>query len=528
MLRRLSLVLTAAVLAAASLTCGVTGPRAPSLVVVIVVDQFRYDYLTRFRGDYRGGIDRLLREGAVFTDAQYVQAPTVTAVGHSVITTGATPSVSGIVGNAWYDRETGRQVTSVCDDNAHTVGADTPAPGTRCEDSDPASPRRLLVSTVGDELRGQSEASKVIGISLKARSAVLPAGHRATGAFWFDDRTGRFVSSDFYGKQLPAWVDAFNRRELPKAYVERKWDGFPAWDFHPETGSLRPYERLAASPWGNELVASMAEAAIDAERLGLRGVTDILCVSFSSNDYVGHAAGPDAPEVRDLAMRTDALIGSLIDNVTARLGTSAPLFVFTSDHGVAPLPEQQAANRMPGGYVYLDLEDAARTALSGQFGPAAYVAGVVDNAIYFDRKVLAAQKVDLETACRVVADALRRIPQVHLARVFTGAQLASGTGGDRVERAFGNGYFPARSGDLLVVFEPYWMIFSKSSKTTHFSAYSYDTHVPLILLGPRVQPGSYHARVEMNDVAPTLSVLLNLGSPSGSSGRVLAEAIRGW
>ena len=200
-------------------------PRKPKLVVTVVVDQFRYDYLTRFRADYKGGFDRMLREGAVFTNAYYGQAPTVTAVGHSIVNTGAMPSVSGIVDNWWIDRATGRTVSSVCDYQYRVVGGETPAPGRRCEDSDPASPNRLLVSSIGDELRNRDNSSKVIGISLKARSAILPSGHRANGAFWFDDQNGAFISSTYYFNELPPWVQEFNKLKASGPIPEPEMGG---------------------------------------------------------------------------------------------------------------------------------------------------------------------------------------------------------------------------------------------------------------------------------------------------------------
>jgi len=500
--------------------------RRPKLVVAIVVDQFRYDYLTRFRNDYKGGLDRMLRQGAVFTNARYEQAPTVTAVGHSIVMTGAMPAVSGIVGNTWIDRKTGKQVTSVCDSNFHVVGAETPEPGPRCEDSDPASPNRLLVSTVGDELRNRDERSKVFGISLKARSAILPSGHRANGAFWFDDKSGAFVSSDFYFAELPEWVREFNHQKLADEYLSRKWPGFDSWDFHADAGSLRPYEKIPASPWGNELLEKLAERAIDAEKLGQREATDLLTLSFSSNDYVGHQTGPDAPEVRDMCMRTDQLLAKLFDLVERKVGLDNSLFVLSADHGVAPVPETQRQRKMPGDYVYVDLEDIVRSAFAKQFGDGEYIAGTVDNTIYLDHKAMEEKKIDPSMAYRAAAEALLAVPQAHVARVFTRDQLEHGIAGDAVSRALINGFYPPRSGDIIVLFEPYYMPFSKlPTRTTHFTPYNYDTHVPVIFFGAGVKPGWRSNNVQVNDIAPTLAALMDVELPSGAFGRVLTEMI---
>ena len=462
--------------------------RRPKLVVAVVVDQFRYDYLTRFRKDYKGGFDRMLREGAVFTNAHYEQAPTVTAVGHSIVMTGAMPAVSGIVGNAWLDRRTGKMVTSVCDYNFHLVGAPTPAPGANCDDADPASPNRLLVSTVGDELRNRDERAKVFGISLKARSAVLPSGHRANGAFWFDDQNGAFVSSDYYFTELPAWVQEFNRQNLAKEYLSRKWPGFESWDFHAGAGSPQ-FEKIPASPWGNELLEKLAERAIDAEKMGQRESTDLLTLSFSSNDYVGHQAGPDSPEVRDMCIRTDQLLGKLFDLVAQKVGMENALFVLSADHGVAPAPEVDKQRKMPGDYIFVDLEDIVRSAFAKKFGPGEYLAGAVDNAIYLDHKALEEKNIDMAVAYRTATEALLAVPQAHVARVYTREQITQGIAGDSIARSVVNGFYPPRSGDVIVLFEPYYMIQTRlPSRTTHSTPYNYDNHVPVIFFGAGIKP----------------------------------------
>src|SRR5947209_10299403 len=284
----------------------------PKLVVAIIIDQFRYDYLTRFRGDLHGGLDQLLDYGAVFTNAFYAQVPTVTAVGHSIFMSGAMPAVSGIVENAWYDPDEHEVVTSVCDWKEHIVGGATPEKKeTGCTDADPASPRRLLVTTIGDELRTANPESKVVGVSFKPRAAVLPAGHRAAAAFWFDDATGHFVTSSYYVDQLPRWAEAFNNRKLPDSYLDKPWPNFPSWKFRAQGDAAHIYSLLAASPWGNELTEAFAEATITGEQLGTRGATDLLTISFSSNDYVGHRVGPDAPEVHDMTVRTDEVLAKL-------------------------------------------------------------------------------------------------------------------------------------------------------------------------------------------------------------------------
>ena len=324
------------VLAAVSLLAA--APRKPKLVVAIIVDQFRYDYLTRFRSDYTAGFNKLLTTGAVFTSARYEHYPTVTAIGHSTFLSGATPSISGIIGNEWYEREERHEVTSVSDSKSKLLGG-LPGEG--------SSPHRLLVSTVGDELKiANNGKSHIVGISLKDRAAILPVGHMANAAYWFDAATGHFVSSTFYLPELPGWVSEFNQTHPADRFAGVTW-----LDHKLPTDPKELYQGLAASPFGNDLVEMFAERALQAEQLGKHDVPDILAVSFSSNDYVGHQVGPDAPEVHEVSVHTDKLLGQLFEAIDRQIGLGNVLVVLAADHGVAPLPEVNAARHMPGGRV---------------------------------------------------------------------------------------------------------------------------------------------------------------------------------
>lgn len=511
---------------ASGLACFAQAPK-PKLVVIVVIDQFRADYLSRFRTDYTGGLDRMLREGANYTNAHYEHVPTVTAVGHSIIASGAMPAVSGIVSNSWVDRASGnKQVTSVCDFDYQVVGGATPAEQpAKCSDQDPASPRRLLVSTIGDELRNRDENARVIGISLKSRSAILPAGHRANGAFWFDDSSGSFISSTFYFNDLPQWVKDFNSQNLAAAYAERKWEGFPKWSFQ-ATGD-HPYSKIPASPWGNELIEAMAERAIAGEQLGQRGSTDLLTISFSSNDYVGHAVGPDAPEVRDMAIRTDQLLGKLFAVIDAKIGLDKTLVVLSADHGVSPSPVVQTSHKMPGGHVFADADDQVRLALDRKFGNGDWLLpGTSENAVYLNYQTLHAKKVDLDVANRIAAEALLAVPQLHISRVYTREQLSLGGRGDFITSAAINGFYPPRSADLLIIYEPYFLPGPGNGVgSSHFTPYVYDNHVPVVFFGMGVKAGTYHRNVAVNDIAPTLAAAMGVELPSGAFGNVLFEVV---
>ncbi len=495
----------ALILMAGSLLSG--APKKPKLVVAIVIDQFRYDYLTRYRSDYHGGFDLLLTKGAVFTNARYQHFPTVTAVGHSIFLSGAMPALSGIVANSWYDREAGMQVTCVSDPETRLVGG-LPGAG--------SSPRRMLVDTVGDELKiADDNQSRVIGISLKDRAAILPAGHMANAAYWFDGKSGNFVSSTYYFAEVPAWVSEANAARPADQYAGETWLGHQM----PQPGQL--YSALEATPYGNEIVEAFAERALAAEQLGQRGVTDLLAVSFSSNDYVGHAYGPDSPEARAISVATDKLLGKFFAALDRALGLDNVLVVLTADHGVAPVPEVNTARHMPGGRVPEGvIAKTVQDALSRKYGQFDWTSATLESVVYLNHELIAVRKLDLAEVERTAAGALREVP--HVFRVYTGVELATGQAlEDSVGRMAMNGYFPRRGADLEVLTDPYWII--GSTTTTHSLPFGYDTHVPVIFLGPGIRAGEYDNNIAPNDIAPTLATILRVETPSGSFGRVLAE-----
>ena len=494
----------------------------PKLVLAIVIDQFRYDYLLRFRSDYHSGFARLLEKGAVFTDAHYLHAATVTAVGHATFLTGATPSISGIIANEWYDRESGQTVTSVSDPATKLVGGNTDRAG--------SSPRRLLVSTVGDELKIQRGESKVIGVSIKDRSAILPAGHMADGAYWYDDHANAWVTSSYYRGELPEWAKKLNQEQPAARYAGAKWLPFdakgdsakPFCSMTKETG-VRFCGSIEATPWGNEMIEEFAERALEGENLGHHASTDVLAVSFSSNDYVGHALGPDDPAVRDISIRTDRLLGKLFDAIDGRIGAGNTLVILTADHGVAPVPEVNQARKMPGGRLNGgELTAKITDALTKRFGPGKWLLASSGGMLYFNQDLIRAQKLDPAEVELVAAEA--GLEQHHIARVYTRSQLVDGAvQHDEISRAFSVGFFGQRSGDLFVLQEPYYLF--EATGTSHGTPYDYDNHVPVIFLGPGIKPGKYSTRIAVNDIAPTLAEILNVEQPSGSIGRILSEIL---
>jgi predicted AlkP superfamily pyrophosphatase or phosphodiesterase len=481
----------------------------PKLVLAIVIDQFRYDYLTRYHSEYTGGFKRIFDHGAVFTNAHFEHVPTVTAVGHSTFLSGATPAMSGIIGNDWWDRPSNKHVTSVSDDQTKLLG------GT----GEGSSPNRLLQSTVGDEMKMSGKGGKVVGVSIKDRAAILPSGHMADGAYWFDGKTGNFVSSTYYFDALPEWVAQFNAARPADKYAGKAWMG--------KTMAAAPdakfYAALDATPFGNELILQFAEKAMAAEKLGAGSKVDLLTVSFSSNDYVGHSVGPDSDEAHDMALRVDKLVGELIRAAEAQAGVGRVLVVLTADHGVSPVPEVNQKRKMPGGRFDDKNElDTVEKVLTARFGapPAGgkWIQYASEGSLFFASH----PTVDVADEERVAADAIRAIP--HVFRVFTRTQLMNGgISPDPVGLRMRNGFNQARSGNVMVMLDPYWIV--GRTGTTHGAPFDYDTHVPVLFLGPQVRAGRYNANIMVNDIAPTLATMLDVETPSGSVGRVLDEML---
>ena len=544
--------------------------KRPKLVLLIVVDQFRYDYLERF-GDLFGpdGFRRLIRDGASWTQSNYDHMPTYTAPGHGTMMTGAYPAESGIIGNEWLDRATGKRITSVSDESVKLLGGNPNDPA--------ASPSRLMASTVGDELRlATNDRAKVIGISVKDRSAILPAGRHANAAYWFNWLTGTMVSSTYYFNQLPAWVTNFNNakpadkyfgvkweRLLPEAeYLKRAGPDDPKWEdvsnaWTPDTNTFphtitggvptpgqKFYTALDYSPFTNDILVSFAQEAIVNEQLGQDDDTDVLTVSFSANDYVGHRFGPYSQEVMDVTLRTDRNIATLLDFVDARVGLANTLVAFTADHGVSPIPEHAAALGLGGGRIpFATVMGKIQAAISARYNPqgktpdptldyllrfqegTGWREWFINNNIYFNYDALKRDGVNVEEFSQVVVRAALSVPGI--ARCFSRLQLLRGATSvtDPIERRALHGFYPSRSGDVVMVAEPYKYI-AETITATHGSPYSYDTNVPTIIMGAGVNAGRYLEPATPADIAPTLSALLRITAPSNSTGRVLIEALK--
>lgn len=534
--------------------------KRPRLVLFIAVDQFRYDYLERF-GDLfgAGGLRRMLHDGASWAECNYDHVPTETAPGHATMLTGAWPSETGIIANQWFDRIEGKSVENVHDASVRPLGGG--------ERETPASPRNLLASTLGDQLKLVTAGrARVVGISSKNRGAILPAGRMANGAYWYSGQTGQFVSSTYYFDKLPDWAARFNAARPADKFFGAKWERLlPAAEYERRAGrddapwekgtDNRPfvfpyvidgglkepgpafYNSLDYSPYSNELVLAFAEAALVNEKLGADEDTDVLTVSFSANDIVGHRYGPYSHEAMDMTLRVDRQIARLLEIVDARVGLSNTVVAFTADHGVAPSPEHAVEIGLPGGRVKpADILTAVRNRIRARYGKpgdkdtkdttADYVQTFSNYQIYFNRAALERDGVSLEEIERVAGEALLTVPGI--SRYFTRTQLLSGAvaSGDALARRVLHGFNQKRSGDVVVIQEPFKYISSGTYGATHGAPYVYDTHVPLIIMGGGLAPGRYLNAASPADIAPTLARILNVEPPSSATGRVLGEAFK--
>lgn len=521
------------------------GPVRPRLVVLVVVDGMGTGYLMRHEPALgQGGFRRLMREGAFFTDARFPYAGTRTAPGHASIVTGAPPVLHGIIGNGWYDRAAGDEVDVEADASTKIVGRPSGAP-----DAPGVSAHRIVGSTIADELRDATAGrARVLSVSTKPRSAAVLGGKRPSGVYWYDEETGRVVTSSAYRADLPAWVQAINARgEADKRFGsawERRFAAATYERFGPDdqpgeeaihgsrtfprrlTGGLTApgpdyYEALTQSPYGNELTLELALGALEHEGLGADDVPDLLAISFSGTDNVAHECGPNSHEMLDIFLRLDAQLATLLDALDRRLGDRYAL-VLTSDHGMMPLPEVSRAAGQRASRIHPDaVVTAVETRLDAELGVGDWVTYMDDENLYLDRALLAEKGADYARACRLAADAIAGVEGVAVVLTAPDAPAAALSADARVT-ALAAGFSPGRSGDVLFVTEPFWVVRDEPDGTAHGAPYAYDTQVPIIAYRCGLRAGAWRRTVSPLDVAPTLAGLLGTGIPSQCRGRALA------
>ena len=510
-------------------------PRRPKLVLVVVIDQFRFDYLVRFRPQFaEGGFNLLLNGGANFVNCLYDDATTETGPGHASLFTGAYGNVHGIIENEWYDRSLHREMNCVGDPDTKLVGAAEGKAG-----SEGMSPRNLIGSTLGDELRAADNfQSKVIAISLKDRAAILPGGHTANAAYWYDGMTGHFISSTYYMPSLPSWVAQFNDQEPTKPYCGKSWQALPET---PGAGGMTLKAALPSgepcpspkflswmlgTPFMNEVELNLAREAIKAEHLGQGQATDLLAVSLSINDYIGHAFGPYSPQVADTTLRTDRYLDSFFQDLNKIIGLDNVWIVLSADHGVAPNPRFVVDHKLGMGMFTKGPATATvEQALTDAFGQDHWVESASGVYIYLNLAALKSHHVERAKAESVAAEAALTVPGIEAA--FTRTQFLTGALPiSPLARKAAHSFNPQRSGDVFLVTSPYAVATNSEISTTHGTPWSYDSQVPLILWGSAFKPGVYATPCQPIDLAATLAAALGLTQPSGSHGRPLVEAIK--
>jgi predicted AlkP superfamily pyrophosphatase or phosphodiesterase len=523
-------------------------PQRPKLVVLLVVDQMRGDYVDKFRGQWTGGLKRLIEEGAWYRDAAYPYAATETCVGHSTISTGAFPATHGMVANAWWDRETQKMVTCTADPNAKNSGY----AGAAAKGGDTAW--RMLIPSFAEELKFQTGgAARVVTFSLKARAAITMAGHKADAATWFDN--GGWMTSSAYGT-MP-FIEDYAKAHPVKSDYGKTWKpALPASDYlydektpgaGPPEGwgptfphALRGkgvdaepdaafYEQWASSPYADTYLTRLAETAVDQLGLGKSGATDFLGVSYSSIDYVGHEFGPRSREIQDILITLDKDLSELFEHLDKKVGRGNYVVALSADHGVVPIPEDMAKTGADAGVLHLpELQEKIEKSLEPFSYPKPAIARIAGSDVYFAPGL--ADRLNQDgTAMQAVSDAALSQPGV--AAIYWADEIEDRPATQNpIRTAFADSYFPGRSGDLFIVSKPYWLMDStpagktRSYGTGHGTPYNYDQHVPIFLIGYGIQPGDYYREVSPADIAPTLASLCGI-TLVPRDGHVLAEAL---
>jgi arylsulfatase A-like enzyme len=492
----------------------------PKLVVIIVIDQFRGDYLERYRDQWgEGGFRLLLEHGANFSDCNYEYANTRTAPGHATLLTGAYTNGHGIIANEWWDPQKKATVAAADDDQTKLVGI-AGAPG--------ASPHNLLADTLGDELKLATQGkSRVFGVALKDRASVLPAGFAADGAYWIDRTSGAWITSTYYRHELPKWVQDFNDSKRAEKYLNKEWkdsDGNVLRTTKPAEGKQGNfYDLVGSTPLANDYEFEFAREMITYEKLGNGPATDLLIVSLSANDILGHKAGPDSAEMRAMALAMDRQLAEFFDFLGHQIGLANVWIALSADHGVAPLPKVAAGLRLPAANVVGDkIRAQVNSGLSARFShPAEYVKQFDYPLAWLSSEAFAAVKANEQDAEHAVGEALK---QSGLRAYYTRSQLERGDAPNtELGLKYLHSYSPLGGWYVMGVPPPFTIGFVGG--TDHATPYTYDTHVPLAFYGLPFQAGTYRTHAEPIDLAPTLASLLGINAPTHSVGRVLTEIL---
>ncbi|MEO8116225.1 MAG: alkaline phosphatase PafA [Bacteroidota bacterium] len=516
----------------------------PKLVVGIVVDQMRWDYLYRYYDRFgEGGFKRLLQNGFSCENTLINYLPSYTAVGHTCIFTGSVPAINGIAGNDWIDKKTGAGVYCTDDSTVSTLGA----PG----NAGKMSPANLLTTTVTDELRLATDfASKVVGVSLKDRAAILPAGHTANAAFWMDDASGNLISSTYYMNQLPGWVNTFNQKQYIQQYMQTSWqtlypintykqsdadDQKYEGKYSGESNSVFPHNLSAAyakskssfrsTPYGNSFILNFAKEALKGYDLGKGKSTDFLTINCASTDYVGHMFGPNSIEVEDTYLRLDKDLASFFKYLDSTVGKGQYLIFLTADHGAAQAIGYNVSHHIPAD-LWNDgkISDSLNHFLKTEFGIEKLALSITNYQVFLNEVKINNEHLDREKIKNAAILFMKNIPGVMY--VIDVPNIGNAPIPEPIKTMVINGYNPTRSGDIQIILQPGWFEGSGRTGTTHGTWNPYDTHIPLLWYGWNITPGHTNRLVHMEDIAPTVAALLHIQMPNGNVGKVITEVVK--
>ena len=514
----------------------------PKIIIGLVIDQMRWDYLYKFSDVYgNNGFKRLLNQGFSCDNTLITHLPTYTAVGHTGIYTGAYPSSHGIVGNNWYDRLSGKMVYCTDDNNVSGVGSNN--------DEGKMSPSNMFVNSITDELKlSNNFQSKVIGISLKDRGAILPAGHSANAAYWFDDKEGKWISSTYYMNDLPLWVNAFNDKKQPDAFMSSDWNtmlplnnytlsstdsavyegnipGDNTTTFPHQLSRIKEkkYNALKYTPFGNTFTLNFAKAAIENENLGKNKVPDFLTISLSSTDYVGHTFGPNSVEIEDTYIRLDKDIADLLNYLDASFGKNNYLLFLSADHGVANVPAYLNDNKIPGGVINnKELLKELNSYLQSKTNLANSIVKIENSQLYLNDSIPENNTIRSVISSDIISVLNKKS---YVSQAFSLKEINNYTLPDQIRYMTMNSFNPQRSGDIQIIPKPNYFDGNKTG-TTHGLWNPYDAHIPLVWYGWNIHTGNTHRETHMTDIAATLAALLNIQMPNGCVGKVINEVVK--
>ncbi|HQD45165.1 MAG TPA: alkaline phosphatase family protein [Kaistella sp.] len=519
-------------------------PNRPKLVVGLVVDQMRWDYLYRYYSKYgNDGFKRLLNKGFSLNNVHINYVPTVTALGHTSIYTGSVPAIHGIAGNDWYDKGTGKNVYCTTDETVKPVGTQNVKVGSH-------SPKNLWSTTITDELRlATNFQGKVVGVSLKDRASILPAGHNPTGAYWFDDSTGNFVTSSYYMNDLPQWMKNFNTQNLPDKLVANGWNTLLPLNQYTESspdnspwegllGSAKtptfPYNNLAAdyqakkdniryTPFGNTLTLKVAEAAIEGESLGKDNITDFLAINIASTDYAGHKFGPNSIEVQDIYLRLDQDLAEFFKYLDKNIGKNEYTVFLSADHGGAHAVGFMQEHKMATGFFGEGAEKSLNEKYKLKYGVENLLTSIDNYQIYLDQSLVEKNKLDMTNVVDYLVDELNKDQSVLFAVNLK--KLGQAPIPEPIKTRIINGYNWQRSGDIQLISHDSMLPPYAKTGTTHSVWNSYDSRVPLIFMGWGIKNGESNKEYNMTDISPTIASLLRIQFPSGNIGNPIVEVI---